>query len=203
MMSAQSLASFCCSSRKCWCSCASSQVMARSTSALPAPLAARQRAAHVVCRDQPPQRGVDAAEVPEIGLAVFSVDVLRDLPVAGLMRGQRVQAVQCALLERGDAAAVHRQHAHRRIAPEHARVAPRLGRRRWRWRRGCRPATGFAPATGATRSVHASINRGRVSRSSRLMPRLHAADAVRRPENRAAIRPPASAGRGHERLPVI
>ena len=130
MMSAQSLASFCCSSRKRWCSCAQQPGDGSIDFGLPAPLAARQRAAHVV--DAATNHHSVASMQPRYqksALAVFSVDVLRDLPIGGLMGGQRVQAVQCALLERGDTAAVHRQHAHRRIAPEHARVASRLGRR--------------------------------------------------------------------------
>ena len=44
-------------------------------------------------------------------LSNFRIDELRDLPVPGLLRGQRIETVQCALLERRLAAAAHRQHA--------------------------------------------------------------------------------------------
>ncbi len=128
-MSAQSLASFCCSSRKCWCSCASSQPMARSTpSAQRSPLH-RAVAAHVVHRDQPPQSGVDAAQVPEVRVAAFRVHVLGNLPVGSLLRGQRVEAGHGALFQGRHAGAAHRHDAHGRVAPEDPRVAPGHRRR--------------------------------------------------------------------------
>ena len=40
-------------------------------------------------RDQPPQRRVDAAEIPEVGLVAIDVDELGDLPVARLVTGER------------------------------------------------------------------------------------------------------------------
>ena len=85
-------------------------------------------APHVIHRDQPPQRGVDAAQVPEVGVAAQRVDVLRDLPVGApaarpARRGwppRRARAPSTPL-------PAHRQHADRGVAAEDARVAARLG----------------------------------------------------------------------------
>ena len=130
MMSAQSLASFCCSRKKALVllrlqplnraarRCAASAPSSR------APLARRT----CVHRDQPPQRGVDAAQVPEVGIAAA-----RDRRTWGSGRSapatpparRRLATAPC--FERRHAAAAHRQHADRGVAPEDARVAPRLG----------------------------------------------------------------------------
>jgi hypothetical protein len=85
-------------------------------------------AAHVVHRDQPPQRGVDAAQVPEVRILALGVDVLGNLAVGRLLRRERIEAGDRALLQRGHAAAAHGHHADRGIAPEDARVAARHGR---------------------------------------------------------------------------
>src|SRR6185369_2680604 len=82
---------------------------------------------HVIGGDQPPQRGVDAADVPEVGLLLVGVDVLGDLAVGALVRGQRVEALDGALFERRYAAAAHAERTDRRVAAKHARVAVRLG----------------------------------------------------------------------------
>ena len=186
MMSAQSLASFCCSSRKRWCSCASSQSIARcDLRAASASRADACRAAHVVGGDQPPQRRVDAAEVPEVGVAAFGVDVLRDLAVGRLLRGQRVEAGDGAVLERVDAAAAHRQHADRRIAAEDAGVAPRLGGLGAAWPRGCRAASGCARAAPAIHAGASSLDRiGAASLTRRLAGR-HADCGSRAPSSAA------------------
>ena len=94
MMSAQSLASFCCSRKKRWCSCAPSQPSAARIAFAMSP---RQRpraadAVDAVERDQPPQRRVDAAEIPEVRLAPAHVDELRHLPVGRLMRRERLES---------------------------------------------------------------------------------------------------------------
>ena len=95
---------------------------------LPAPGRHAARAAHVVHRDQPPQGRIDAAEVPEVGVAAFGVDILRDLAIGRLLRDQRLEARHRALLQRVDAAAAHRHRADGGIAPEDAGVAARLRR---------------------------------------------------------------------------
>ncbi len=95
----------------------------------PAAGAHRAVAAHVVHRDQPPERGIDAAQVPEIRIASFRIDVFGNLAVGGLLRGQGIEAGHGALLQGRHAAAAHRHDAHGRVAPEDPRVAPRHRRR--------------------------------------------------------------------------
>jgi hypothetical protein len=72
-----------------------------------------------ICQgDQPPQRRVDATQVPEVGLALLQVDELRDLPIRGLVPGQRVQAGRRRALQLLITGHSHAERAHRRIPPE-------------------------------------------------------------------------------------
>src|SRR5690606_38993737 len=59
----------------------------------------RAEPVETVDRDEPPQRRVDAADVPEIRLARHGVDELRYLPVRRLMLGERIDAGGRAALE--------------------------------------------------------------------------------------------------------
>ncbi len=54
-----------------------------------------------VAGQQPPERGIDAAQVPEIGFAGARLDELRDLAVRGLMGGQGVESRSGGSLEHG------------------------------------------------------------------------------------------------------
>jgi excinuclease ABC subunit A len=74
------------------------------------------------------KRRVDAAQIPEVGIAAFGVDVLGNLSIGRLLRRECIEAGDRALLQRGHAAAAHRDHADRGVASEDARVAPRHGR---------------------------------------------------------------------------
>ena len=200
-MSAQSLASFCCSSRKCWCSCASSQAIARSTSGCQRRCAARQRAAHVVRRDQPPQRGIDAAEVPEVGIAA-----LRCRRTSGSGHWRPDARPACPGCPARPARA-----RRRRCRTSPARRSPHRARRcacsaaprppRWCWPQECRPASGFAAAAEATRWRRRRSG-GPASRQSWFTPHPRCGHAVRQPENRAADQPPATRP-GPRRRPVI
>lgn len=89
---------------------------------LPALACDGSAAAQVIDRDQPPQRRVDAAQIPEARVAVFGIDVLRDLPVRRLRPRQRIEARDRPFLERRHATARHREHAHAGVAPEDSRV---------------------------------------------------------------------------------
>src|SRR5690606_11534603 len=78
-------------------------------------------------RDEPPQRRVDTAHVPEIRLARLEVDELRDLPVSRLMLGERLDGARRAALELGVSRDRHAERADRRVAREDRRVAAPLG----------------------------------------------------------------------------
>jgi len=79
--------------------------------------------------DQPPQRRVDAAEVPEIGLTAPRIDELGDLAVRRLVRGERGEALRRGGGKRGVARERHADGADRAIAAEDRGVAARAGAR--------------------------------------------------------------------------
>src|SRR5690606_38372962 len=87
----------------------------------------RAEPVETIDRDEPPQRRVDAADVPEIGFARRGIDELRDLPVRSLMLAERLDAGGCAALEIAVARKRHPERANRRVAREHSRVAALLG----------------------------------------------------------------------------
>ena len=71
---------------------------------------------------QPPERRVDAAEVPEIDFMLVHVDELRNLAVRRLMPGKRPERGCGFTLEQGVARERHADRAHRRVAGEYGRV---------------------------------------------------------------------------------
>ena len=73
--------------------------------------------------DQPPQRRVDAAEVPEVGLAPARIDEFRDLAIGGLVPGERMKPVTAARSSFAIAGHGHADGADRRIPPENRGVA--------------------------------------------------------------------------------
>ena len=85
-------------------------------------------------RNQPPQRRVDAAQIPEVGLLLLEVDELGDLSVGGLMHRERMQASCSLALESLVAGQCHADCADRGIASENGVIAaldrPGTGRRR-------------------------------------------------------------------------
>ncbi len=95
---------------------------------LPALVRDRTPAAQMVDRDQPPQRRIDAAQVPEVRVPAFGIDVLRDLAIRRLRLRERVETDDRAYFERRHPAGGHRRHAHAGVAREDARVAALLRR---------------------------------------------------------------------------
>ena len=133
-MSAQSLASFCCSSRKRWCSWQASHAIARSMCGANRRCEARVRGDAVEGPDgeQPPQRGIDATEVPEVGLRPATIDELRDLAVGGLVLRQGRKPALRPRAQRPVAGERHADRADRRIAREHRAIPARFGAGRGR-----------------------------------------------------------------------
>ena len=85
-------------------------------------------------RDQPPQRGVDAPQVPEIRLLPVQVHELGHLPVRRLMFRQGAYSRGSRALQHAVARQRHADRTHGGVAPEYGRVAAliraRAGRRR-------------------------------------------------------------------------
>ena len=77
--------------------------------------------------DEPPQRRVDAAEVPEIRLALLRCNELGDLAILRLMPRKGAQRHHRCPLERRIARSGHAEGADGGIAPEDGRVAALLG----------------------------------------------------------------------------
>src|SRR3990172_339465 len=80
-------------------------------------------------RDEPPQRGVDAAEGPEVGLLPAHVDEFRDLAVFRLVPGKREQPGRGFARTHGISRERHADRAHRGVATEYRRIAAGLGAR--------------------------------------------------------------------------
>ena len=78
-------------------------------------------------RDEPPQRRVDATEIPEIRLTALEVDELWNLAVGRLVRGQGMQAGRGLAFQERVARQRHSERAHRRIASEDGCVAAQIG----------------------------------------------------------------------------
>ena len=80
-------------------------------------------------RNQPPQRRIDAAQIPEVGLLLLEVDELGDLSVGRLMHRERVKTSRSLALENLVAGQGHTDRADRGIASEDGVIAAldRLG----------------------------------------------------------------------------
>src|SRR5690349_7001072 len=85
-------------------------------------------------RDQPPQRRIDTAEIPEVRFTGRRVDELRDLAVRRLMRGERGETGDGLALEERIARQRQTERADGGIATEYRRIAA-LVRARTRSRR--------------------------------------------------------------------
>jgi len=68
--------------------------------------------------DQPPQGGIDAAEIPEVGLSTLDVHKLGDLAVLRLMSSQSFKAGCRALLKHCIPGERHADRAHSGVAGE-------------------------------------------------------------------------------------
>ena len=88
---------------------------------------------------QPPERGVDAAEVPEVGLLPAQVDEFRNLAVCRLKSAERDEAGSCLALEHEIPRERHADRAHRSVTPEYCSIAARF---RFRAGRGGEDAMG-------------------------------------------------------------
>jgi hypothetical protein len=91
-------------------------------------------AVEVVHRIKPPERGVDAAGVPEVRLAFFRLHVFRDLAVRSLETSKGVKAFLRVADERFVARGDHAESADGSVPAEDAGVIPvngfsRSGRR--------------------------------------------------------------------------
>src|SRR5690348_15146542 len=99
-----------------------------------APVAAEEAAANTALveqgeRDQPPERRVDAAQVPEIRLAAIRGDKLRDLAVRRLILREGLEARDGSSLERAVSGDDHAERADRGVAAKDRRVAALRGAR--------------------------------------------------------------------------
>src|SRR6187401_55996 len=74
-------------------------------------------------RDEPPERRVDAAQVPEIRLPALGGDELWDLAVRCLIARERLETDRCSSLEHAVSGNCHAERADRRVAAEDRRIA--------------------------------------------------------------------------------
>ena len=96
----------------------------RQPNAARATRAGRRRAAlEEIEREQPPERRVDAAEIPEVGFARPLLDELRDLAIGCLMLAQCLEAGRGRALEQRVAGKGHPDRADGGIPAEYGRVA--------------------------------------------------------------------------------
>ena len=143
MMSAQSLASFCCSRKNRWCSWHCEPVDRALDRRGPALAQPGFRAQHVEegDRDEPPRGGIDAAEVPEIGLGPLHVDELGELSVRRLVGSERRKPDRRRPRSRaGSPDTAIAERTDRRVAAEDRAVAALVGRAPKASPRGCPPA---------------------------------------------------------------
>src|SRR6185437_9942453 len=87
----------------------------------------RREALEEVAREQPPERRVDAAEIPEVGFARALLDELRDLAVGRLMLAQGLETGRGGALEQGVAGKGHSDRADGGIPAEYGRIAAPAG----------------------------------------------------------------------------
>src|SRR5690348_4260529 len=106
-----------------------------------APITAKQSAANSALRqafveqserDQPPERRVDTAEIPEIRLAALRRDEFRDLAIRRLILRQRLEPRDRSSLELAVSGDGHAERADRGVAAEDRRITTLRGARRRR-----------------------------------------------------------------------
>src|SRR6185437_7099215 len=82
-------------------------------------------------RNQPPQRGIDTTQIPEVGFTALQVDELRDLAVRGLMLGQRMQRGSGRALQLLVTTNRHTERAHGCVTPENGGIAAQIRPLAW------------------------------------------------------------------------
>jgi hypothetical protein len=82
-------------------------------------------------RNKPPKRGVDAADIPKVGVTAVRVDVFRHLSVRRLLCRESVERRDRPPFQHPIARAGHGDRAKPAISAEDARVSPGARPRRW------------------------------------------------------------------------